>query len=40
MSTIAGLLQSFAKYMALSGFGSASHWGAYQAKEPKNIFKR
>ena len=40
MSAIAGLLQSITKFMALSAYGSASHWGAYQAKEPKNIFKK
>lgn len=40
MGILAILIQLLTKSMAISAFGSASHWGAYQAKEPKNIFEK
>lgn len=37
--TLAEMIQRFAKHTAILACGSASHYGGYQAKEPKNIYK-
>ncbi len=39
MSAIASFIKGIAEFMAISASGAASHWGMYQTKEPKNIFK-
>lgn len=37
---IAVIVKDISKSMAIAGGGSASHWGTYQPKEPKNIYKK
>lgn len=38
--SVAGIIEKIAKYMAVSACGAASHYGGYQTKEPKNIYKK
>lgn len=33
-------LKAIVKFFALSACGAASYWGAYQMKEPENIYKK
>lgn len=37
---LAAFIESSAKHMAIASAGSASHWGTFQPKEPKNIYKK
>ena len=37
--SVAMIIQKVTKHMAVIACGSASHYGGYQAKEPKNIYK-
>jgi cyclic lactone autoinducer peptide len=37
--SVAEIIQKVVKHMAVMACGTASHYGGYQAKEPKNIFK-
>ncbi|SFD18618.1 hypothetical protein [Ruminococcus albus] len=39
IKTTAEFIQKIAKHMAIMACGSASHYGGYQTKEPRNIFK-
>ena len=39
MNKIAIFVQKLTKHMAIIACGAASHWGGYQMKEPKNIYK-
>lgn len=34
------MIQKVTKHMAIVACGAASHYGGYQTKEPKNIFKK
>ena len=38
-TAIASFIKGIAGFMAISASGAASHWGMFQMKEPKNIFK-
>ena len=37
---IAEMIQKIAKHTAILACGAASHYGGYQTREPKNIYKR
>lgn len=37
---LAEMIQKIAKHTAILACGAASAYGGYQAKEPKNIYKR
>lgn len=39
MGALASFIKGIAEFMAISASGAASHWGMFQMKEPKNIFK-
>lgn len=38
--SVAEMIGKFAKHMAVLACGAASHYGGYQAKEPKNIYRK
>lgn len=38
--SVAKIIQRVTKHMAVIACGSASHYGGYQIKEPKNIYRK
>ena len=40
MKALAKLIEMITKRIGIAACGACSYWGGYQAKEPKNIYKK